>query len=70
MHGLYLMIVVLMVIGLVLTGAMVADAADHPGYGAIGAGAAVAVAILVFALVHLRIFEQKMGLWPDDKSKK
>ncbi|MFP4433710.1 MAG: hypothetical protein ACLFTN_04530 [Phycisphaerae bacterium] len=69
MHGMFFSLLVLIIVGLLSMGGLIAGADNHPGYGAAAGGIAAGVAILMLALVHLRIHVQKMGLWPDDNNK-
>ncbi len=69
MHGMFFSLLVLIILGLLGMGMLIAGADNHPGYGAAAGGIAAGVAVLMLAMLHLRIHEQKLGLWPDDKSK-
>ena len=69
MNGMFFSLLVLILMGLLAMVPLIAMADKHPGYGAAAGGIAAGVAILMLALVHLRIHEQKLYLWPDDNNK-
>ena len=69
MNGMFFSLLVLILMGLLAMVPLIAGADNHPGHGAAAGGIATGVAILMLALVHLRIHEQKLYLWPDDNNK-
>jgi hypothetical protein len=69
MHGIFFALLIMIILGLLGMGALIAAAGNYPGYGAAAGGVATGVAVLVLAMLILRIYEHKMGLWPKDKNK-
>ncbi len=67
MDGLYIVIVLLVILGLIGMGMLIAEANNDPGYGPVAGGLAIAVAVLLHALVNLRAHEQRIGHDPRKK---
>jgi peptidoglycan/LPS O-acetylase OafA/YrhL len=63
----YIVLVLLVILGLIVTAVVIVEANNEPGYGPAAGGFAVAIAILLHALVNLRAHEQRIGHDPKKK---
>ncbi len=69
MNRMFFSLLILIALGLLCAFASLTGAPHNVALAVVFSGSAVAVAILMLGLVHLRIHEQKLALWPNDHDK-
>ena len=69
MNGMFFSLLILIALALLCAIVFMTDAIYNVSCAVAFSGSAVTVAVLMLALVHLRIHEQKLYLWPDDNNK-